>query len=191
MTARRWVSSAPLAVLLLVAGCGHDESPRAQASPSATPTLVTSDAPTPEADAAAAATSVVTEMLRVTDAAKKNPGIRDWEPEIRRFAGDPAAFLAAKSVRDYAALGLRQEGDTVVDLQVTSVDLSAPQGPMVRITGCYDSDSTRVMKVESGQVVPPGTPQRYVWDITVTRYQAEPGSPWLVNVLEPLTDRPC
>lgn len=191
MTARRWVSSAPLAALLLVAACGHDASPRAGASPSATTTPATSEAPTPQQLASDAATTVVKDMLRVTDAAKKNPGIRDWEPEIRRFAGDPAAFLAVKSVRDYAALGLRQEGDTAVDLQVTSVDLSAPQGPTVRIAGCYDSDSTRVMKVESGQVVPPGTPQRYVWDITVTRYQAEPGSPWLVNVLEPLTDRPC
>ena len=34
-------------------------------------------------------------------------------------------------------------------------------------------------------------PPRYVWDITVTRYEAEPGSPWLVNELDPLTDRPC
>ncbi|WP_255363489.1 hypothetical protein [Geodermatophilus sp. DSM 45219] len=139
----------------------------------------------------AAATAVVNQMLRVTDAAKKDPGARDWEPEIRRFSGDPAALLAVTAVRDYAAIGLRQEGDTAVDLEVATVDLAAPEGPTVRITGCYDSQSTRVVKVETGEVVPPGTAPRYVWDITVTRYEAEPGSPWLVNQLDPLTDRPC
>lgn len=179
-----------LLVALLVTGCEGEKRPSAQASPTPT-TPMTSPSPTPEAEAAKAATTVVTEMLRVTDAAKKNPGARDWEPEIRRFAGDPAAFLAAKSVRDYATLGLRQEGDTAVDLDVSSVNLRAPQGPTVRITGCYNSESTRVTKVESGEVVPPGTPHRYVWDITVTRYEAVAGSPWLVNVLQPLTDRPC
>ncbi len=61
----------------------------------------------------------------------------------------------------------------------------------MKITGCYDSQSTRVVKVETGEVVPPGTPPRYVWDITVTRYEAEQGSPWLVYQLDPLTDRPC
>lgn len=130
-------------------------------------------------------------MVRVTDAAKQNPSAGDWEPEIRRYAGDPAALLAVTAVRDYASLGLRQEGDTSVDLEVTGVDLAALEGPTVKITGCYDSESTRVVKVESGDVVPPGTPPRFVWDITVTRYEAEPGSPWLVNQLEPLTDQPC
>jgi hypothetical protein len=40
-------------------------------------------------------------------------------------------------------------------------------------------------------VVPPGTPPRYVWDITVVQFVAEPGTPWLVATLEPLTDQPC
>lgn len=187
-----------LLMLLALAGCaGGDASP--DSSPSATtssssrtPSVpVTSDAPTPEEVAAEAATTVVNEMLRVTDAAKQDPGARDWEPEIRRFAGDPAALLAVTEVRDYATIGLRQEGDTSVDFDVTGIDLSSPEGPTVSITGCYDSQSTRLVKVETGEVVPPGTPPRYVWDITVTRYMAEPGSPWLVNQLDPLTDRPC
>ena len=55
--------------------------------------------------AAEAATAVVSEMLRVTDAAKKDPGARDWESEIRRYAGDPAALLAVTAVRDYATIG--------------------------------------------------------------------------------------
>lgn len=198
MTTRQWAAGL-LLLLLPLAGCSAsdaspDSSPSATTSsssrtPSSSP--ATSTAPTPEEEAAEAATTVVNEMLRVTDAAKQDPGARDWEPEIRQFSGDPAALLAVTEVRDYATLGLRQEGDTAVDLDVTGVDLSAPEGPTVRITGCYDSQSTRLVKVETGELVPPGTPPRYIWDITVTRYQAEPGSPWLVNGLDPLTDRPC
>lgn len=200
MTTRRWTAGM-LLVLLALAGCADsgaspDSSPSATTSSSSsssrTPSVpVTSSAPTPEEEAAETATMVVNEMLRVTDAAKKDPGARDWEPEIRRFSGDPAALLAVTAVRDYATIGLRQEGDTAVELEVTDVDLAAPEGPTVKITGCYDSRSTRVVRVETGEVVPPGTPSRYVWDITVTRYEAEPGSPWLVNQLDPLTDQPC
>jgi hypothetical protein len=195
MTGRRWVGGVLLAALLPLAGCTAEaETPQASsgaATMSRTTKAPTSGAPTPHDEAAQAATTAVNEMLRVTDAAKKEPGARDWEPEIRRYVGDPAALLAVTAVRDYAALGLRQEGDTAVDLDVTTVDLTAPEGPTVQITGCYDSQNTRVLKIETGEVVPPGTPPRYVWEITVTRYDAEPGSPWLVNVLEPLTDRPC
>ncbi|RBY97579.1 hypothetical protein DQ237_01140 [Blastococcus sp. TF02-8] len=199
MTRRRWAAGALLALLPLV-GCTAGEAGSEGSTPSATSSSsarnsttapATSNAPTPEDEAATAATVVVNEMLRVTDAAKKDPGARDWEPEIRQFSGDPAALLAVTAVRDYAALGLRQEGDTAVDLEVTDVDLTAPEGPTVRITGCYDSESTRVVRVETGEVVPPGTPPRYAWDITVTRYEAEPGAPWLVNELNPHTDRPC
>jgi hypothetical protein len=197
MTARRWVTGVFIALLPL-AGCTEGEASPEGSSPittapssTATATPATSDAPTPEEEVAEAATAAINGMLRVTDAAKKDPGARDWEPEIRRYAGDPAALLAVTAVRDYATLGLRQEGDTAVDLEVTGVDLAAPEGPTVRIKGCYDSESTRVVRVETGEVVPSGTPPRYVWDITVTRYEAELGSPWLVNVLDPLTDRPC
>ena len=199
MTRRRWAAPALLALLPLAGCTAGDAGPEGSAqsattsstSRTSTSAPATSNAPTPEDEAATDATVVVNEMLRVTDAAKKDPGARDWEPEIRRFSGDPAALLAVTAVRDYATLGLRQEGDTAVDLEVTDVDLTAPEGPTVRITGCYDSESTRVVRAETGEVVPPGTPPRYVWDITVTRYEAEPGSPWLVNELDPLTDRPC
>lgn len=199
MTTRRWTARI-LLVLLALSGCADgDASPdssrsatTSSSSSSRTPSVpVTSSAPTAEDEASKTATTVVNEMLRVTDAAKKDPGARDWEPEIRRFSGDPAALLAVTAVRDYATIGLRQEGDTAVELEVADVDLAAPDGPTVSITGCYDSQSTRVVRVETGEVVPPGTPSRYVWDITVTRYEAEPGSPWLVNQLDPLTDRPC
>lgn len=197
MTARRWVGGAVLLWLLPLVGC-VEEGPRTQTSPSATTSPVTSEPPAGEEEpptgeelASEEATAVFEEMLRVTDAASRDPGMRDWEPEIRRYAADPAAFLAVMSVRDLGTLGLRQEGNSKVDVEVAAVDLEAPEGPTVELTGCYDSQSTQVVNVETGQVVPPGTPPRYVWDITVIKYVAEPGQPWLVSTLEPMADQPC
>ena len=162
MTRRRWTAGVLLALLSL-AGCTEGEaSPEASssrattssASPSSTAPSPPSSAPTPEDQAAEAVTAVVSEMLRVTDAAKKDPGARDWESEIRRYAGDPAALLAVTAVRDYATIGLRQEGDTAVDLEVTTVDLASPEGPTVKITGCYDSQSTRGRRRVTGSPIP-------------------------------------
>jgi hypothetical protein len=192
MTGRRWASGVlALAALLPVAGCSAEHDPAPQATPTTTRPAVTSEAPTPEEDAAEAATQAFEGLLRISDAASQEPNARDWEPEIRQFAADPAALLTVQAVRDYATLGLRQEGDSAVDLQVVGVDLTAPAAPTVRMTGCYDSQSAPTIDVGTGEVVPPGTPPRYFWDITVVRFVAEPGQPWLVTTLEPLTDRPC
>lgn len=195
MTRRRWAARALLALLPLT-GCSESEASRESAATSSsssasTTAATTSHAPTPEEEAAEAATVAFEEMLRVTDAGSREPGIRDWEPEIREHSADPAAFLAVQSVRDLAALGLRQEGASTVDVEVAAVDLGAPEGPTVKLTGCYDSESTQIIDVKSGDVVPPGTPARFVWDITVLQYVAEPGEPWLVSTLAPQPDQPC
>jgi hypothetical protein len=50
------------------------------------------------------------------------------------------------------------EGDTQVDLEVADVQLAAPGGPAVKLTGCYDSSSTQVVHADTGEAVPPGTP---------------------------------
>ncbi len=194
MTTRRWVSGVLLlGVLLPVAGCSDEETSSGSASSKAASTSPASATPSPTAEELAeeAATTAFTELLRVTDAASRDPGARDWEPEIRRYAADPAAFLSIQSIRDMATLGLRQEGNSKVDVEITAVDLKAPEGPTVRMTGCFDSQSMRVVNVETGEVVPPGTPPHYVWDITVIEYVAEPGQPWLVRTLDPRTDQPC
>ena len=199
MMVRRPVVLTLLGSALALAACSGDLDDPDQASPSVpsatssamTSPAVTSEAPTPEEAAAEAATQAFEGLLQISDAASREPNARDWEPEIRRYAADPAALLTVQSVREYATLGLRQEGDSVVDLRVTSVDLTAPEGPTVRITGCYDSQSTQRVNVETGEVVPPGTLPRYVWDITVVQYVAEPGKPWLVTTLEPRPDEPC
>ena len=70
---------------------------------------MTSEAPTPEEEAAEAAAQAFEGLLRISDAASREPNARDWEPEIRQFAADPAALLTVQAVRDYATLGLRQE----------------------------------------------------------------------------------
>jgi hypothetical protein len=178
----------------VLAGCsGGETPPRATTSDvTAAPTMTTAEPPpTAEELAEEAARTAFTGMLRVTNAARQDPGARDWEPEIRQYAGDPAAYVAVQSVREYATLGLHQIGNSSVDVETASVDLAAPEGPTVGLTGCYDSQSSQVARVDSGEVVPPGTPPRFVWDITVTQYEAESGEPWLVSVLEPRTDRPC
>lgn len=186
-------ASAALALFLALAGCsGGEIPPRATtSSAAAAPTTTTAPPPTLEALAEEAATTAFTELLLVMDAARQNPGVRDWEPEIRQYAGDPAAYFAIQSVRDRATLGLRQVGSSEVEIRVAEVDLAAPEGPTVAITGCYDSQSAQVVKADTGEVVPPGTPPRYVWDITVIQYLSEPGEPWLVSTLDPLTDQPC
>src|SRR3954447_8447561 len=166
MITRRWLSGVLVTALLPVAGCADDKASQEQASASATTLSVTSGA-TPEQLASRGATAAFEQMLHVKDAASRAPGIKDWESEIRRYTGDPAAFLAVKSVRDLATMGLRQEGDSRVDVKVTTVDLKAPEGPTVRLAGCYDSQSTQIVNAESGQAVPHGTPSRYLWDITV------------------------
>src|SRR5436305_1619109 len=100
MTMRRRAGGVLVMALLVLAGCADEESPPGESSPTApTPTL-SSEAPSPEELAAQDAMTVFQEMLRVTDAASQAPGSRDWEPEIRRHAGDPAALLAVQSVRD-------------------------------------------------------------------------------------------
>lgn len=199
MTMRGRVTGVLLPAVLAFTGCTAEaESPQGSSSsaatpslPSAVPSATTSEPRSPDEQAAQSAIETFESLLQISDAASREPNARDWEPEIRRYAADPAAFLTVQSVRDYATLGLRQEGDSVVDLQVTGVDLSAPEGPTVRITGCYDSQSAQRINVATGEVVPPGTPPRYVWDIAVVQFVAEPGQPWLVTSLEPLTDRPC
>ncbi len=199
MTMRGRVTGVLLPALLAFTGCtAETESPQSSSSseatpslPSAVPSATTSKPPSPDEQAAESAIETFEGLLQISDAASREPNARDWEPEIRRYAADPAALLAVQSVRDYAMLGLRQEGDSVVDVQVTGVDLSGSEGPTVTITGCYDSQSARTINVATGEVVPPGTPPRYVWDIAVVQFVAEPGQPWLVTSLEPLTDRPC
>jgi hypothetical protein len=153
--------------------------------------MPTPETPSPEDAAADGALAAFEDAVRVTDQASQDPASRDWEPEIRRHLGDPAALLAVQSVRDYAALGLRQEGTSAVSAAVSAVDLTAAEGPTVRITGCFDSGSTRVINTATGEAVPTGTPPRYTWDVAVTQFSGLAGQPWLVTELEPLTDQPC
>lgn len=193
MNMRRWVCGLSVGLLLPVAGCSDEDPSSGGTSSKATSSSPASTTPSPIAEELAeeAATTAFTELLRVTDAARQNPGARDWEPEIRRYAADPAAYLAVQSVRDRATLGLRQVGDSQVEISGTEVDLAAPEGPTVVLDGCYDSQSVQMVRMDNGESVSPGTPPRYVWNITVIQYLSEPGEPWLVRMLEPLTDQPC
>ncbi len=187
----RWLRSA---VLVLASMTLFACSPQADVpTPTATSetTATTTPPPTPEELAADAAMTAFTELLRVTDAASQDPGAKDWEPDIRQYAGDPYASATVQSIRDYVTLGIRQVGDTEFTAEVAGVDLASLQGPTVLLTVCYDSTSADLIQIATGEPIPSGTPPKYVLNVKVIQFQLEPGEPWLVSVVEPLTDQPC
>jgi hypothetical protein len=106
---------------LLLAGCTSDELSREPASTSTPTSSAAAETPTPQELAAESATGALRKLLEVTDQARQEPTAGDWEPEIRRYAVDPAAFLAVQSVRDFATIGLRQDGDTRIESEVADV----------------------------------------------------------------------
>lgn len=191
VTGRRWIGGVLFCAMLPLAACGSEEPTPEQAAPTAPSSSAAPRSATPEERAAESATKALENLLRVSDRARQEPTSGDWEPEIRRYAADPAAFTAVQSVRDFATLGLRQNGDTGIELEVTDVQLAAPAGPSVRVRGCYDSSSAQVINVDTDAPVPPRTAQRYVWDVSVVQHESEPGAPWLVTQLDPYPDQPC
>ncbi len=179
-----------LAVAVLATACSPQTDIPAPTATSTTATTTTQP-PTPEELAADAATTAFTELLRVSDAASQDPGAKDWEPDIRQYAGDPYASATVQSIRDYVTLGIRQVGDTEFTAEVAGVDLASLQGPTVLLTVCYDSTSADLIQIATGEPIPSGTPPKYVLNVKVIQFQLEPGEPWLVSVVEPLTDEPC
>jgi hypothetical protein len=183
---RCWVAVA--AAVLVSAACTNQTSN--DTAPTSTVRTAESQE-NPEESAKSAAIDAFTNLLRVTDAAAQDPLAQDWEPEIRKYAADPAAYAAVQSVRSYATLGLHQVGTSHVELQVTAVDLHAPGGPAVSLSGCFDSQASQVVHTDTDEPVASGTPPRFTWLMTVVQYESEPGKPWLVTSLDPRADRPC
>ncbi len=180
-----------LALVVVLGGCSADD-------PNITRTRTTTDAPTttpspsPEEMAEQAALEALANLVRVRDAAGQDPVGRDWEPEIRLFAADPYAAAAVDDIRTYATGGIRQVGDSVVEPEVTGVDLEAQMGPTVEIVACNDSTGLDIVRVDNGEsILPPNRLPRFVWNLTVIQYTSTPGEPWLVTVLEPHPDQPC
>lgn len=188
----RWLRSVVLvlASMTLFACSPQADDPTPTGSNEIT-AATTTRSTTPEELAEEASMTAFTELLRVTDAAKQDPGAKDWEPEIRQYAGDPYAFATVEDVRRYVTLGIRQVGDTEFTAEVASVDLASLQGPTVSLTVCYDSTSTDRVRVDTGEVIPTGTLPSYVLSVKVIQFELEPGEPWLVSVVEPHTDQPC
>jgi len=183
-----------LAVAVLATAC----SPQADTpSPTATSetTATTTQPPTPEELAGEAAMAAYNGMQQVTEAADRDPGAKDWEPEIRQFAGDPFAFLVVQSIRDFATRGIRQVGEVTVEAEVTAVDLASLEGPTVMITACIDRSESDLVYADTGESIrPPGAPAelpRVVSNVKVIHYEAEPGEPWLVSTVDTHPDQPC
>lgn len=181
------------AVSLAVTGCNGSEGPEPNASSDVTSVAETTEtAPDPEELGAEAAVGAVASLVQVLDAALQDPAGRDWEPEIRLVAGDPYASTAVDGIRTYATGGIRQVGDSVLEPELTTVDLEAQAGPTVEVVACYDNSGSDIVRVDNGEsILRPDDPQRFVWNLTVIQYSAIPGEPWLVTVLEPHPDQPC
>lgn len=191
----RWLRSA---VLVLASMTLFACSPQADVpAPTATSTTAatTTQPPTPEELAAEAAMAAFNGMHQVTEAAARDPGAKDWEPEIRQFAGDPFAFLEVQSIRDFATRGIRQAGEVTVEAEVTAVDLASLEGPTVMITACFDRTESDLVYADTGESIrPPGAPAelpRVVSNVKVIHYEAEPGQPWLVSTVDTQPDQPC
>lgn len=181
------------AVSLAVTGCNGSGGPEPYASSDVTSVAETTEStPTPEELAAEAALEAVAAMVEVQDAARRDPAGKDWEPEIRQVAADPYAAIAVDSIRTYATGGIRQVGDSVVEGEVTGVDLAAEAGPTVTVVACYDNTGSDVVRADNGEsILPPGELTRFVWNLTIVQYASTPGEPWLVAVLEPHPAQPC
>ena len=193
-TPARWLRSAALiTALVTLASCGGDKpTTPTPTGTSETTTATTTPPPSPEELAGEAAMTTLTELVRVEDMADQDPAGRDWEPDIRQYAGDPYAAVSVQSVREYATYGIHQIGDSTVEAEVTAVDLTAPGGPTVLLTACFDGSQSDVVRVDTGEsILPPGEPTRFVWNVTVVQSELKPEAPWLVTVKETHPDQPC
>lgn len=190
------------AILLATAGCSDEETPPEATTPSATavpttaePTTTTEPPATPEEVATKAALVAFENSVQVGQSFRQAPGARNWEPEIRQFEDEEAAAVSVSVVGNLLEYGIRQVGTATVEPEVTGVDLAAAAGPTVNITACYDGSATGAVFADTGEPTLPedGPPrlERYRWLVTVIQYEQQPGSPWLVSVVEPQTTTPC
>lgn len=201
MAPRRVIAAAALSAGLLgLAACTDaegtaqpTEGPRTT-TPAPTTQPSTSPPPTPDEEAAAAALSVVESYWQVSQSADQAPAARDWEPELRQYADEAATAVKLGSIQFALEGGIRQEGEYVIDPEVTGVDLAADPQPTVTVMACFDSTGAQNVYADTGE--PTGldpTPAIPRWElqVTVLQYPEQEGSPWLVHDFEPLTETPC
>lgn len=199
MTRSRTAASAAagLALLIVLAGCSGEETPPATTTPSTTaaPPTTTELPLTPEDEAEAAALAVFEAYDAIEIASAKQPGAKDWEPDIRQFAGDPFASAAVRQLRENTINELAADGTRAST--VLSTDVSLEQPPTVTLMVCVDETDWDVIYVPTGEVLETFTetgdppPDRYTQTFVVQHYEAEPGAPWLISGGEILLDRPC
>lgn len=156
-----------------------------------TPQPSTSPPPTPEEEASAAALDAYAGYWDVYQSYSQAPGVRNWEPEIRRYVDAEAAAVDLSIIQGSLADGIKQVGESTVEPEVTDVDLAAEPGPTVSITGCYTPGDAYTVFAETGAVAAAAEEGSWELLVTVIQYPEQQGSPWLVHSSEPQRETPC
>jgi hypothetical protein len=102
------------------------------------------------------------------------PSAKNWEPSIRKYVADPAAFQQLDLVKTFKKNGLREVGNTNYSGTVTKV---TPGNVDLRV--CVDVSRSNVIDKSGRSVVGPG-PRRFYRNYSVGRYPNQPGR-WLLN----------
>ncbi len=190
MTGRQRATGAFVALLAAAsAACSGAEPPPPAPPPTTTSAAPTSPPPTPEEVAAEAALATFQAAFELDDRIAQAPGSRDWEPQIREYSTGEAATAGVQNVADYRELGIRQQGVSSVESEVTGVDLAASP-PTVSIRACFDHTSLELVYAQTGAPIPQDPNELPRWVILGTVIQAPTGQ-WLVSLIEPQTEQAC
>lgn len=197
MTRRRPTAIAAVASALLAAttaacsgaGAGAHEAPPTTSRSSTTAAPSTPPPPTPEEVAAEAALATYEAAFELDERINQAPGSRDWEPQIREYSTGEAATGAVQGLADLRELGIRQQGASLIEPEVTEVDLAASP-PTVSIRACFDHTASELVYAQSGLPIPQDPDQLPRWWIQVTVIQVPMGQ-WLVGLVEPQTEQAC
>lgn len=141
--------------------------------------------PPAEQSAETAALAAYEQFWDVTDAARADPGARDWEPEIAEVASGQALESILGDVRAYAAAPAHVEGEMLRDPMVV-----AATADRVSILDCLEIGDSRLVSDTTGEVFDDIESQvpRYRFRADVT---LDASGRWLVETAMATLEEPC
>lgn len=137
--------------------------------------------------AANEAVAVWRNAMRVFDESMKDPGSKDWKPDIYEYVNDPAALKQMSTIATFKKQGFHQVGQ----IDYTAEILSAVEHN-VQISACIDLTNYDVIDVEGDSVIRQGQPRTFVRIYSVSFYHNQEPSLWFLNnVTTPDPVEPC